>query len=212
MSPPRDLTAVGLLVGAALLFAACGGGKETSSSITSKSSDEKSITTETTEAISSSTTAKKATTTTTKPGTVKPHLSIPSLPVRPTTTVPGTTIPPSDRRVTDLTGFTSPSGNIGCYIDPTYVRCDINERSWSPPPPPPGCDLDYGQGIAMEPGGAADLVCAGDTALGGGSPLPYGQSIGAGVLRCASAETGMTCNDVTTGRGFSLSKEGYQLF
>jgi hypothetical protein len=30
-----------------------------------------------------------------------------------------------------LTGFTSPSGNIGCHIDVDYVRCDIAERSWS---------------------------------------------------------------------------------
>jgi hypothetical protein len=29
---------------------------------------------------------------------------------------------------TDLVGFTSLSGNVGCIIDSAYVRCDISER------------------------------------------------------------------------------------
>jgi hypothetical protein len=29
---------------------------------------------------------------------------------------------------TDLIGFTSPSGNVGCIVDSAYVRCDISER------------------------------------------------------------------------------------
>ncbi len=34
----------------------------------------------------------------------------------------------------DTDMFTSPSGNIGCMMDFDYVRCDINERNWTPPP------------------------------------------------------------------------------
>jgi hypothetical protein len=40
----------------------------------------------------------------------------------------------ADREVFKLTGFTSPSGSIGRYIDPSSVRCDTRERNWSPPP------------------------------------------------------------------------------
>lgn len=114
--------------------------------------------------------------------------------------------------ITDLVGFTSPSGNVGCYIDPTAVRCDISERDWTPPPRPADCDFDYGQGINLSTGETPNFVCAGDTALGGGTPLAYGQSVAAGALRCDSAETGITCIDSTTNHGFSIARERYQLF
>ncbi|MCW2517208.1 MAG: hypothetical protein JWR11_6250 [Mycobacterium sp.] len=52
-------------------------------------------------------------------------------------------------RVADLVGFTSPSGNVGCYIDPTAARCDISDRDWTPPPRPADCEFDYGQGINL---------------------------------------------------------------
>lgn len=120
--------------------------------------------------------------------------------------------PPADREVSELTMFRSPTGNIGCAIDQRSVRCDIGDRDWSPPPKPPGCNLDFGQGITLEAGAAPEFVCAGDTTLGAGDVLAYGQSIAAGLLRCESAATGMTCTDTETGRGFMLAKESYKLF
>lgn len=121
--------------------------------------------------------------------------------------------PPADVEVDESAAFVSPTGNIGCFIDKTTVRCDIAERDWEPPKPPAGCELDYGQGITLNAGGAAELVCAGDTVLGsGGQELAYGQSISAGLLRCESSERGMTCRDIETGRGFTLSRESYEIF
>lgn len=120
--------------------------------------------------------------------------------------------PPADREVTELTMFSSPTGNIGCAIEPNSVRCDIGERDWSPPPKPSGCPGDYGQGITLSAGSAPEFVCANDSALGAGDVLAYGQSIAAGLLRCESAATGMTCTDTETGRGFMLAKERYELF
>lgn len=107
--------------------------------------------------------------------------------------------------------FESPSGNIGCYLDPQGVRCDIAERTWKPPPPDQPCELDYGQGIGLDSGGAA-FVCAGDTALGAGPRLAYGDSAQRGSFLCESAESGMTCTDTASGRGFTLSREGYEIF
>ena len=114
--------------------------------------------------------------------------------------------------IADLVAFTSPSGNVGCYLDPTTVRCDISARDWSPPPRPADCEFDYGQGITLTAGERPSFVCAGDAALGGGAPLPYGQSVAAGSLRCDSAESGITCIDSTTRRGFSIARERYGLF
>ncbi len=120
--------------------------------------------------------------------------------------------PAADREVTELTQFATPSGNIGCVIEPASVRCDIAERDFSPPKSPSDCKLDYGQGIALSAGGTADFVCAGDTTLGAGETLEYGQSIAAGLLVCESAESGVSCRDVESGRGFELSRESYELF
>ena len=122
---------------------------------------------------------------------------------------PATTEPEA---IADLVGFTSPSGNVGCYLEPTTVRCDILERDWTPPPRPVDCEFDYGQGIDLSVGEAPTFVCAGDTTLGGGTPLAYGTSISAGPLTCDSAETGITCRDSTTTRGFTIAREAFRLF
>jgi hypothetical protein len=115
-------------------------------------------------------------------------------------------------RVKELTGFSSPSKNIGCYIDKTSVRCDIRDRTWKPSARPANCDLDFGQGIGLGAGRKARFVCAGDTALGPPKRLAYGAAIQAGVLRCDSARAGMTCRDTKTGRGFFLSRQSYRIF
>jgi hypothetical protein len=119
---------------------------------------------------------------------------------------------PIDRRVYERTAFLSPSGNIGCQLGLEGVRCDIDQRDWSPPPRPADCRLDYGQGIGMTIGEPAQFVCAGDTARAGGEPLPYGQALLAGPIRCESAQSGITCRDVESGYGFSISRETYRFF
>jgi hypothetical protein len=120
--------------------------------------------------------------------------------------------PAVDLEVDELTGFSSPTGNIGCYISPETVRCDISERDWSPPPAPPSCELDFGQGIELPAGGFPRFVCAGDTALGPDRKLAYDSSIGAGLLRCESRESGIRCQETENGSGFLISRERYELF
>ncbi len=170
-----------VLAAGALALAGCGGDEETT----------------VTETVSAST---KSTTTGTSESTSTTS-----------STAEDGTVAPADIMVKKLTGFSSPTGNIGCYIDRSSVRCDISDRDWDPPQAPADCDLDYGQGIELPAGGAPQFVCAGDTTLGAGKPLAYGQSIGAGFLRCESLETGMTCIDAESGRSFTISKESYDL-
>ena len=181
---PAVIVALLLLVASAIVIAGCGGSGDDSTATVTETVSSSTSTAET----SSSTTSTSSTTTDGSP-------------------------PPADVQANGLTGFTSPTGNIGCYIDKKSVRCDISKRDWDPPARPASCNenVDYGQGIQMSAGGAPKFVCAGDTALGGGDPLPYGQSIAAGLLRCESAESGMSCRDIETGRGFSLSIQSYDL-
>ena len=119
---------------------------------------------------------------------------------------------PADKNVDELTGFISPTGNVACMIDHSWARCDIIDHDWSPPARPADCELDYGGGIHITAGAPAEFVCAGDTVFGTDNVLPYGESITAGVLRCESADSGITCRDNKTGRGFSIARQAYQLF
>ena len=66
------------------------------------------------------------------------------------------TAPPPRTAVTrtpDARSFTSPSRNIGCMIDASGVRCDIQQRYWDPPRRPRDCPpaTGYGQGITLSP-------------------------------------------------------------
>ena len=113
------------------------------------------------------------------------------------------------RSVIDGTSEISTDGGPG---ENRSARCDISERDWSPPSRPADCEFDHGQGISLSPGRKPTFVRAGDTALGGGQPLAYGTSISVGVLQCDSTQSGITCRDTATGRGFAISREAYQVF
>jgi hypothetical protein len=119
---------------------------------------------------------------------------------------------PPEPEPEELTSFSTPSGNIGCVMDPEFVRCDIAERSWEPPAAPASCEVDFGQGVQLAGRGRAELVCAGDTTLGADATLEYGATSKIGPYRCISAEAGITCQDSRTGHGFFLSQQTYELY
>jgi hypothetical protein len=112
--------------------------------------------------------------------------------------------------------FVSPSGNIACVIAPDTIRCDITESDWPRPPRPADCQNSYGHMVGINPyvnpDGPAQFLCAGDSAHGSDIPLAYGNTITAGPMQCDSAESGITCRNVVTRHGFSISRAAYQLF
>ena len=120
--------------------------------------------------------------------------------------------PPPTQTVSELTGFTNAEGNIGCYIDTDSVRCDVAKPGWTIPPKPANCTLDYGRGIELAPGEPAQFVCAGDSTLNSGSPLPIGQAIRAGSLTCVNKLERFTCLDSKGGHGFMISSGAYKLY
>jgi hypothetical protein len=126
--------------------------------------------------------------------------------------------------VTTMTTFRAPSNNIFCYLAPVegqgpYARCDIAERSWTAPAPAAGCAGDWG-GAADERGSVgvgdqeASVLCATDSLVASdGEELAYGSSISMGDMTCSVAiDTGMTCKNAKTGKGFSLTKAAYRPF
>src|SRR3954470_10845725 len=91
--------------------------------------------------------------------------------------------------------FQSPTGNIGCYINRDFARCDIGAHDWATPKKPRSCDLDFGGGLAVDKTGRAEFLCAGDTTLHQGPILGYGHSRSAGRFTCTSKAEGMTCRN-----------------
>jgi hypothetical protein len=112
-----------------------------------------------------------------------------------------------------VTYFSSPSRNIGCLITESSVRCDIEQKSYKEPRRPASCQLDYGQAIAVAGDDSeASFVCAGDTVLGAKKVLSYHTSTEVGDFGCTSRETGMTCYNLLTRHGFTVSREYVDLF
>jgi hypothetical protein len=103
--------------------------------------------------------------------------------------------------------FHSPTGNIGCVYAPDlgYIRCDVRDGVKPLPPMPKSCEYDWGQGFWLHKTGQASIVCAGDTALGNGKVLPYGQTWKRGVFSCASSTEGFKCKNAD-GHGFFISR------
>jgi hypothetical protein len=111
--------------------------------------------------------------------------------------------------------FTTPSRNIGCVLIDGTARCDIRDRSWSPPPRPHSCpvEVDFGQGIVVATAGRAMFVCAGDTALIAHAPiLAHGRIDLHDGFYCASEPGGVTCRSAHSGHGFVISRTGYRLY
>jgi hypothetical protein len=107
--------------------------------------------------------------------------------------------------------FHTPSGNIGCYADGGYLRCDIGQKSWQGPPRPASCMGAYGDSFIMTATGRPRWGCHGDTALRSGHALRYGATWRSGAFTCTSRLNGLTCTN-RAGHGFFLSRQSYRTF
>ena len=108
--------------------------------------------------------------------------------------------------------FSTPSRNIGCVGDSTFVRCDISQTRAKPPPKPPSCRFDWGNAFQLGWRGRARRLCVSDSALGSRRILRYGrtQRFG-GRISCTSRRAGLTCRN-SDGHGFFLSRQRIRLF
>ena len=109
-----------------------------------------------------------------------------------------------------LVSFQTPSRNIGCIGDATYLRCDVRTTTAPIPPRPRSCDLDWGDAFGMAPRSRSRRICHGDTALGAGPVLRYGRSRRIGPFRCVSQTAGLTCRN-RAGHGWFLSRQRVSL-
>jgi hypothetical protein len=112
----------------------------------------------------------------------------------------------------DPIDFTTPSRNIGCFGDATFVRCDISQTRAKPPPKPRSCNFDWGNAFRLGQRGRARRICVSDSALGSRHVLDYGRTQRLGRrITCTSRRTGLTCRN-RDGHGFLLSRARVRLF
>jgi hypothetical protein len=118
---------------------------------------------------------------------------------------------PSVTRTVESIQFSMPSKNIGCYVDKGSARCDIVAKTWEAPAKPADCRLGWGSGLSVASADAS-IVCAGDTVLGAEEILGYGQAVRAGDMICESESAGVRCFNDSSGHGFTLSRQSYNIF
>jgi uncharacterized protein DUF6636 len=113
---------------------------------------------------------------------------------------------PQPRILTTET-FRMPSGNIGCVLQDTELRCDI--LSGLTPEPAEPCELDW-VGLILPAKGPPKPHCAGDTAFQQGEPtLEYGDDWHRGGFWCESEPDGLLCMNRRDG-SFHLAREGWE--
>lgn len=108
--------------------------------------------------------------------------------------------------------FAAPSGNIMCDITAAGARCGIASLAQKPAPVD-GCDGTVGFVYTVDVAGKVDVPCVPKSekpkkAGANVNVLGYGQSSAAYGFTCTSEESGMTCVDDATGRGFALARAG----
>jgi hypothetical protein len=122
--------------------------------------------------------------------------------------------PPTDVGDVDLTGFTSPSGDVACLLSggqEAQVRCDLRDGPPPAQPKPADCPGDWGDAVVLNATGGGSLLCVSDTVFGqegetdGSRVLPYGDSVRYRGLTCSVRETGVQCLNAAA-RGFVASR------
>jgi hypothetical protein len=115
--------------------------------------------------------------------------------------------------------FTSPSGNINCYLfaaDGGAADCMVRTAGWpSTAKKPASCTLDWAPNeVQLVRSHVSIGGCRGDVGplclAGNGrcSTLAYGHAVTIGTIRCSSATSGVTCRRTTGSRpGFRVARE-----
>ena len=115
--------------------------------------------------------------------------------------------------------FQTPSGNILCYVDNSAsvldMTCLIRQAQW-PMPKLVGdsCDMDLVRALVVAPDldPQAIAICHSDVFWPYPAPtVSYGTTWQVEGFTCQIEQTGVTCTDSRTGRGYSVARAGYTL-
>lgn len=134
----------------------------------------------------------------------------------------------TDAQAGKVVHFTSPSGNIDCYLSSDkdfgrFANCQVQDDNWKRhKAKPASCDLDWDPAEAtVNRSGKVNVgACRGDVgslcyegSSGKCTTLGYGKSVKAGKIRCSSSKRGITCRTTDGAQhGFRVSREGLKLY
>lgn len=121
--------------------------------------------------------------------------------------------PPADALA--LAEFSTPSGNIWCSIGESAASCQIEEIDYQPASID-GCDgNDLAGRIITVTSEGAEYPCPdadiSGPAAGDRTVLEYGQTTAVGDFMCTSAESGVTCTNLSSGKSFTVTRNGPRL-
>jgi hypothetical protein len=117
---------------------------------------------------------------------------------------------PADRTA-NTAYFQLPTGRVGCHMEPTWVRCDVQDPTYKLPAKPANCEGSYGSSLRFDKGKVAQFLCSGDSLLPAPEVLPYGSTITVNRIKCFSENPGLvSCYDLDSGHGVALSPKEYR--
>lgn len=120
-----------------------------------------------------------------------------------------------------LPGFSSPSGNIKCFVVNKALYCSIGHANYAKRLQdrcmrPDGSGVDW-HGFALRATRRAALYCTSNPPYNMGTQrpsnttLPYGKSFRHGAFTCTSRVTGVTCRN-QRGHGLFVSRQAYRIW
>jgi hypothetical protein len=126
--------------------------------------------------------------------------------------VPSGAFMPSSHQALAQGRFTVPGSNIGCDLVSGGVRCDIQQRSWTPPAQPSSCNGSWGNAIDLGATGVPAFACGGASAISSDAKVvPDGWDNKVGTITCQVRSFSVDCYSAH-GHGFIFSRTGYTFY
>jgi hypothetical protein len=114
-------------------------------------------------------------------------------------------------RTANTAYFQIPGGKVGCHVQPTSVRCDVQDATFQPPAKPASCQDGWGTSMYFDKGKKGKFICSGDSLLPAPEVLPFGSTITVNRIKCVSEAPGFAiCYDLDSGHGVALSQKEYR--
>jgi len=112
---------------------------------------------------------------------------------------------PAPGNAIELSGFTTPSGNVSCTLGKNSVSCTINQHDTTGPQG--SCPDATGKPLTMAVGKNGEVSISCDTGFSAsGAVLSYDASAKSDSFACTSMDDGVECWSQVTGQGFKLSR------
>ena len=120
-------------------------------------------------------------------------------------------VSPAPEGAIEMNALVSPSGNIHCTLEGDDVACSMADHSLENNTDGQ-CSNDEPFAVRVGTDGDPQLDCGQSLASDSTQELGYGDSAKSGNVACTSEETGMTCWNTRTGKGFTVARDTYETF